>query len=44
MDDIDALLCHKFASFLMQRAENFVILRKKPVKVVRAQQQTRLTH
>lgn len=33
MDDIDALLCHKFAAFLTQRAEKFVILRRKPVEV-----------
>lgn len=33
MDDIDTLLCHKFAAFLTQRAEKFVILRRKPVDV-----------
>lgn len=33
MDDIDRLLCHKFATFLTQRAEKFMILRRKPVQV-----------
>lgn len=33
MDDIDRLLCHKFAAFLTQRAEKFMILRRKPVPV-----------
>lgn len=33
MDDIDRLLCHKFAAFLTQRAEKFMILRRKPVSV-----------
>ncbi|KAJ1673015.1 Arp complex subunit, partial [Spiromyces aspiralis] len=31
-DDIERILCHKFTRFLMMRAENFVILRRKPVK------------
>ncbi|KAI8898893.1 hypothetical protein BC833DRAFT_538650 [Globomyces pollinis-pini] len=30
-DDIERILCHKFTRFLMMRAENFVILRRKPV-------------
>ncbi|SPO37972.1 probable ARP2/3 complex 20 kDa subunit [Pseudozyma flocculosa] len=30
-DEIERLLCHKFTRFLMQRAESFVILRRKPV-------------
>ncbi|KAJ3377291.1 Arp complex subunit [Lobulomyces angularis] len=30
-DDIEKILCHKFTRFLMMRAENFVILRRKPV-------------
>ena len=30
-DDIEHILCHKFTRFLMQRAENFVILRRKPI-------------
>ncbi|KAI9022552.1 hypothetical protein DFJ74DRAFT_669943 [Hyaloraphidium curvatum] len=30
-DEIERVLCHKFTRFLMQRAENFVILRRKPV-------------
>ncbi|RKP33472.1 arp2/3 complex 20 kDa subunit [Dimargaris cristalligena] len=31
-DDIERILCHKFTRFLMQRAENFIILRRKPIK------------
>ena len=30
-DEIERVLCHKFTRFMMQRAENFVILRRKPV-------------
>ncbi|KAK0551896.1 Arp complex subunit [Tilletia horrida] len=30
-DDIERILCHKFTRFLSQRAENFVILRRKPI-------------
>ncbi|KAJ3305808.1 Actin- protein 2/3 complex subunit 4 [Kappamyces sp. JEL0829] len=30
-DDIERILCHKFTRFMMMRAENFVILRRKPV-------------
>lgn len=32
-DDLERILCHKFSRFLMMRAENFVILRRKPVEV-----------
>lgn len=32
-DEIEKILCHKFANFMMQRAENFYILRRKPVEV-----------
>lgn len=32
-DDLERILCHKFSRFLMMRAENFVILRRKPVDV-----------
>jgi actin related protein 2/3 complex subunit 4 len=32
-DEIEQLLCHKFTSFLMQRAEQFIIMRRKPVEV-----------
>ena len=35
-DDIERLLCHKFTRFMTQRAENFVVLRRKPVPVRRA--------
>ncbi len=34
-DDIERILCHKFTRFMMMRAENFVILRRKPVTVGR---------
>jgi actin related protein 2/3 complex subunit 4 len=32
-DEIETILCHKFSRFLMQRAENFVVLRRKPIEV-----------
>ena len=32
-DEIEKILCHKFMRFMMMRAENFVILRRKPVQV-----------
>jgi actin related protein 2/3 complex subunit 4 len=32
-DEIERLLCHKFTRFMMMRAENFFILRRKPVPV-----------
>jgi len=31
-DEIERILCHKFTRFMMQRAESFVVLRRKPVK------------
>ena len=31
-DEIEKILCHKLMRFLMQRAENFIILRRKPVE------------
>mmetsp|Transcript_18128 Transcript_18128/g.14669 ORF Transcript_18128/g.14669 Transcript_18128/m.14669 type:complete len:121 (-) Transcript_18128:131-493(-) len=31
-DDIEELLTHKFARFLEQRAEQFIILRRKPLE------------
>ena len=31
-DEIEKLLCHKFMGFMMRRAENFVILRRKKVE------------
>jgi hypothetical protein len=34
-DEIEKLLCHKFMGFMMRRAENFVILRRKTVEVSR---------
>ncbi|KAG6842164.1 Actin- protein 2/3 complex subunit 4 [Blastosporella zonata] len=30
-DEIERILCHKFTRFMMQRAENFIVLRRKPV-------------
>ena len=32
-DELEQLLCHKFASFMMQRAENFSVLRRKAIQV-----------
>lgn len=32
-DEIERILCHKFTRFLMQRAESFIVLRRKPVQV-----------
>lgn len=32
-DDIEHILCHKFMRFMMMRAENFVVLRRKPIEV-----------
>ncbi|KAI9442200.1 hypothetical protein H4582DRAFT_1809098, partial [Lactarius indigo] len=31
-DEIERILCHKFTRFLMQRAESFIVLRRKPIK------------
>ena len=31
LDEMDAILANKFSRFLMQRAENFVVLRRKPI-------------
>ncbi|XP_014306837.1 actin-related protein 2/3 complex subunit 4 isoform X2 [Myotis lucifugus] len=33
-DEIEKILCHKFMRFMMMRAENFFILRRKPVEIV----------
>ena len=32
-DEIEKLLCQKFMRFMMRRAENFVILRRKKIEV-----------
>lgn len=32
-DELEVLLAHKFTGFMMQRAENLSILRRKPVEV-----------
>nr|XP_054749943.1 actin-related protein 2/3 complex subunit 4-like [Lytechinus pictus] len=32
-DEIEKILCHKFTRFMMLRADNFFILRRKPVEV-----------
>ena len=31
-DEIEKILCHKFMKFMMMRAENFIILRRKAVE------------
>ncbi|XP_022193528.1 actin-related protein 2/3 complex subunit 4 [Nilaparvata lugens] len=31
-DEIEAILCRKFMRFMMMRAENFIILRRKPIE------------
>jgi actin related protein 2/3 complex subunit 4 len=31
-DEVEAILCHKFNRFLMQRAEQFVVMRRVPVE------------
>ena len=31
LDEMDAILASKFSRFLMQRADNFVVLRRKPM-------------
>jgi len=36
-DEIERILCHKFTRFMMQRAESFVVLRRKPVPVMHPQ-------
>ena len=32
-DEIERILCNKFTRFMMQRAESFIVLRRKPVPV-----------
>lgn len=32
-DEVEVILCHKFTAFLMQRAEQFIIMRRKAVEV-----------
>ena len=32
-DEIERILCNKFTRFMMQRAESFIVLRRKPVAV-----------
>ena len=32
-DEVERILCHKFTRFLMQRSEQFIIMRRKPVEV-----------
>ena len=34
-DEIEQILCRKFTSFLMQRSEQFVIMRRKAIKVIK---------
>lgn len=33
VDELEHILCHKFTRFMMMRAENFSILRRKAVEV-----------
>lgn len=40
-DEIEKILCHKFTRFMMMRAENFVILRRKPLPVSRGEDRGR---
>lgn len=32
-DELEKIVCHKFMRFMMMRAENFAVLRRKPVEV-----------
>src|ERR1700761_5809878 len=32
-DEIERVLCAKFTRFMMQRAESFIVLRRKPISV-----------
>ena len=34
IDDIEQILCKRFVRFMTQRAESFVILRRKPIQVI----------
>ena len=33
VDEMETVLCRNFSRFLMQRAENFAIMRRKPIQV-----------
>ena len=33
IDEMDSILANKFSRFLMQRADNFIVLRRKPISV-----------
>ena len=35
-DEIEEILCHKFTRFLMQRSEQFIVMRRKPAEVSRS--------
>ena len=37
-DELDEILAQKFTRFLMQRAENFIVLRRKPIEVFLSKQ------
>lgn len=30
-DEIERILCHKFTNFMAQRADDFIVLRRKPI-------------
>lgn len=42
-DEIESILCKRFTSFLMQRAEQFVVMRRKPAEVRMMRQHLSLT-
>jgi actin related protein 2/3 complex subunit 4 len=31
-DELETILCHKFTRFLMQRAEQFIVMRRRPIE------------
>ncbi|PSN55835.1 Actin-related protein 2/3 complex subunit 4 [Blattella germanica] len=37
-DEIERILCHKFMRFMMMRAENFIVLRRKPIEQMQEQE------
>ena len=45
-DELEEVLCHKFTRFLMQRADQFIIMRRKAIEVggMRRQRQLRRAH
>lgn len=39
LDEMDSILANKFSRVLMQRADNFIVLRRKPMPVSRARRE-----